>query len=177
MEPPRDHRSRVASLPFRDCTAVLPPSHRRRGATTGFGPNRHHRSDTASSFFKVFPYTSHIAHSRLPALLSTLVTSIVVHGHVPESMNESVIVPIIKDKNKRVNDKRNYRPICLSNICSKIIEVVLFNRMSIFLQSSPNQFGFKPKHGTELCVFAFKELLRFYKKTWFCHARRFSGCL
>ena len=36
--------------------------------------------------------------------------------------------------------------------------------MSIFLQSSPNQFGFKPKHGTELCVFAFKELLRFYKK-------------
>ena len=104
------------------------------------------------------------AHSRLPALLSTLVTSIVVHGHVPESMNESVIVPIIKDKNKRVNDKRNYRPICLSNICSKIIEVVLFNRMSIFLQSSPNQFGFKPKHGTELCVFAFKELLRFYKK-------------
>ena len=103
------------------------------------------------------------AHSRLPALLSTLVTSIVVHGHVPES-NESVIVPIIKDKNKRVNDKRNYRPICLSNICSKIIEVVLFNRMSIFLQSRPNQFGFKPKHGTELCVFAFKELLRFYKK-------------
>ena len=41
-------------------------------------------------------------------------------------MNESVIVPIIKDKNKRVNDKRNFRPICLSNICSKIIEVVLF---------------------------------------------------
>ena len=59
--------------------------------------------------------------SRLPALLSTLVTSIVLHGHVPESMNESVIVHIIKDKNKRVNDKRNYRPICLSNICSKII--------------------------------------------------------
>ena len=87
-----------------------------------------------------------------------------VHGHVPHSMNESVIVPIIKDKKKRVNDKRNYRPMCLSNICSKIIEVVLFNRISTFLQSSSNQFGFKPKHGTELCVFAFKELPRFYKK-------------
>ena len=61
--------------------------------------------------------------------------------------------------------------------CSKIIEVVLFNRISTFLQSSSNQFGFKPKHGTELCVFAFKELLCFYKKTWFCHARRFFGCL
>ena len=104
------------------------------------------------------------AHSILSELMSTLVSSIVVHGHLPQSMNESVIVPIIKDKNKRVNDKNNYRPICLSNVCSKIIEVVIFNRISTFLESSYNQFGFKPKHGTELCVFAFKELLRFYKK-------------
>ena len=29
---------------------VIPPSHRRRGATTGFGQNRHHRGDTASRF-------------------------------------------------------------------------------------------------------------------------------
>ena len=31
-------------------SVVIPPSHRRRGATTGFGQNRHHRSDTASRF-------------------------------------------------------------------------------------------------------------------------------
>ena len=93
------------------------------------------------------------AHSRLSALMSTLVSSIVVHGHLPQSMNESVIAPIIKNKKKRVNDKNNYRPICLSNICSKIIKVVIFNRISTLLQSRSNQFGFKPKHGTELCVF------------------------
>ena len=63
--------------------------------------------------------------------------------------------------------KNNYRPICLSNVCSKIIEVVIFNRISTFLESSSNQFGFKPKHGTELCVFAFKDLLRFYKNHGF----------
>ena len=74
--------------------------------------------------------------------MSTLVSSIVVHGHLPQSMNESVIVPIIKKRNKRVNDKNNYRPICFTNICSKIIEVVIFNRISTFLQSSSNQFGF-----------------------------------
>ena len=33
------------------------------------------------------------------------VSSIVVHGHLSQSMNESVIVPIVKDTNKRVNDK------------------------------------------------------------------------
>ena len=117
------------------------------------------------------------AHSILSELMSTIVSPIVVHGHLPQYMNESVIVPIIKDKNKRVTDKTNYRPICLSNVCSKIIEVVIFNRISTFLESSSNQFGYKPKHGTELCVFAFKELLRFCKKTWFCHARRLFGCL
>ena len=71
---------------------------------------------------------------------------------------------IIKDKNRRVNDKGNYRPICLSNIGSKILEAVLLNRMDVYLQTTPNQFGFKSKHETELCVFAFKELLRFYTK-------------
>ena len=96
--------------------------------------------------------------------MSTLVSYNVVHGHLPQSMNLSVIVPIIKNKKKRVNDKNNYRPICLSNVCSEIIEVVIFNRISTFLQSSSNQCVFKPKHGTELCVFAFKELLRFYQK-------------
>ena len=33
-----------------DMSSLMPPSHRRRGATTVFGENRHHRSDTASSF-------------------------------------------------------------------------------------------------------------------------------
>ena len=38
----------------------IPPSHRRRGATTGFGQNLHHLSDTASN---VFPYPSHMCFS------------------------------------------------------------------------------------------------------------------
>ena len=72
--------------------------------------------------------------------------------------------PVIKDKNRRVNDKGNYRSICLSNIGSKTVEAVFLNRMGVYLQTTPHQFGFKSKHGTELCVFAFKELLRFYTK-------------
>ena len=63
--------------------------------------------------------------------------------------SESVIIPVIKDKNRHVNEKGNYRPICLSKIRSKIIDVVLFNRMDTNLQTTPHQFGFKLKHGTE----------------------------
>ena len=46
------------------------------------------------------------------------------------------------DKNKHVNDTNNYRPIFLSNMCSKIIELILFNRISTFLQISYNEFGY-----------------------------------
>ena len=99
--------------------------------------------------------------SQLVVLLSILLSSILVHGYIPKAITESVIVPVIKDKNRHVNEKGNYSPICLLNTCSKIIDAVLFNRTDTYLQTTPHQFGFKPKHGMELCVFAFKELLRF----------------
>ena len=50
--------------------------------------------------------------SQLLVLLSVLVSSILVHGYIPNVITESVIVPVIKDKNRRVNDKGNYGPIC-----------------------------------------------------------------
>ena len=34
--------------------------------------------------------------------------------------------------------------------------------MDGYLQSTFNQFGFKRKHGTEMCVFVLKELIRYY---------------
>ena len=104
------------------------------------------------------------ADSRLTILMALMVSAVLIHGHIPALAAESVILPVIKDKNKRISDKCNYRPICLSNILSKMIENVIMNRIDLFLQTTPAQFGFKPKHGTELCVFAFKELIRYYVK-------------
>ena len=54
------------------------------------------------------------ADSQLVVLLSILVSSILVHGNIPKSITESVIVLAIKDKNRRVNEKGNYRPTYLS---------------------------------------------------------------
>ena len=69
------------------------------------------------------------ADSQLVVLLTNLVSSILVHGYIAKAITEFVIVPVIKDKNRRACKKGNYRPICLSNICSKIIDAELFNRM------------------------------------------------
>ena len=90
---------------------------------------------------------------KLRVLLSLLILAILVHGYVPEEMLTSVIIPLVKDKNKRISDKANYRPICLSNVFSKLVENVLLVRILPYLETKCNQFGFKPKHGTEMCVF------------------------
>ena len=60
---------------------------------------------------------------------------------------ESVIVPIIKNKKKRINDKGNYRPKCLPNVCSQIVVMALTRHLNDSLNNSiHNQFGFKLDH-------------------------------
>ena len=108
------------------------------------------------------------ACQQLPVLLSILMSAILVHGYVPKSMLKSVIIPIIKNKNKRISDKDNCRPICLANVFTKVVEKVLYSRMEGYLQSTSNQFGFKRKHGTEMCVFVLKVLIRYYIKHGSC---------
>ena len=51
------------------------------------------------------------AGPKLCVLMSMVISSIFTHGFIPRSMMDSVIVPVIKNKNKRINDKCNYRPI------------------------------------------------------------------
>ena len=58
--------------------------------------------------------------------------------------------------------KNMRRTVSGVNKISKIVEMALARRLSDSLHSSHNQFGFKLDHGTEPCVFTFKELLRFY---------------
>ncbi len=36
--------------------------------------------------------------------------------------------------------------------------------MEHFVLTSDNHFGFKPKHGTHMCIFALKEILDFYNR-------------
>ena len=53
-------------------------------------------------------------------------SSILVHGRVPSAMLKSVMIPIVKNKNKHITDKENYRPICLANVLTKVIEKMFY---------------------------------------------------
>ena len=106
-------------------------------------------------------YAEHLkfSDSRLYYLLSMCFIGLFVHGVLPDSLMSVVIVPIIKDKSGRINEKDNYRPISLANILSKVMERILLDRMSIYLCTSSNQFGFKPKLGSDMCIYAIKEIV------------------
>ena len=86
-------------------------------------------------------------------------TGLFVHGVLPDSMLSVVLVPVIKDKVGKLNSSDNYRPIALASVMSKVMETVLLSRLERYVLSTDHQFGFKRKHGTDLCIFALKEIL------------------
>ena len=66
---------------------------------------------------------------------------------------------IIKNKAGNVNAIDNYRPVALSSILSKVLENIILCRIECYLTTNANQFGFKRKHGTDLCIYTFKEMV------------------
>jgi hypothetical protein len=71
-------------------------------------------------------------------------------GSVPDKMKITKVVPIFKSGNQ--TDIKNYRPISLLCSFSKILEKIVANRLTHYLNSnnliSPNQFVFRSKHST-----------------------------
>ena len=78
-------------------------------------------------------------------------------------MIETTIVPIVKNKCGNITDSNNYRPIALATIVSKLFESVLLMKCEQYLTTSANQFGFKTGHSTDLCIYALKEFIEYYK--------------
>lgn len=75
-----------------------------------------------------------------------------------------LLVPVIKNKTGKVGNSDNYRPIALASIVSKVIEMILLDRISQCIRSADNQFGFKAMLGTDMCIYALKEIIQKYKR-------------
>ena len=67
-------------------------------------------------------------------------------GKFPHEWKKANVVPVHKKGNKQ--SLKNYRPISLLPICSKIFERLIYNEMFTFFTEnnliSPNQSGFRP---------------------------------
>ena len=105
-------------------------------------------------------YSSNI----LVPLLAMCFTSFFSHGFLPETMLSVMLVPVIKDKAGKISSKDNYRPIALASVISKLVEVIMLDRIEMYMITNPNQFGFKRKHGTDQCIYVLKEIIDLYRK-------------
>ena len=70
---------------------------------------------------------------------------------------------LLRTKNGKIGNTDNYRPIALATVVSKTVETIILHRMSAFLDTNCNQFGFKRKLGTDMCIYVMKELVNKYK--------------
>ena len=72
----------------------------------------------------------------------------------PTNLKIAVITPLFKGGNKHMFS--NYRPISLLPIFSKILEKILYENLSLFLDHhnilNPLQFGFRKKHSTYMPI-------------------------
>ena len=90
--------------------------------------------------------------------------SVLNHSHVCKDISNVLLVPIIKDRLKNPSDSSNYRPIAIATASSKILEKIILSRLGEFLETSDSQWGFKKEHSTEMCVYALKEVINYYRK-------------
>ena len=72
------------------------------------------------------------------------------------------IIPIFKNKNSDTSAKNNYRPIAIVTALSNIFRLCLAPIMDAHLVTNDNQFGFKQKHSTDLCIYTVKSIIQYY---------------
>ena len=75
---------------------------------------------------------------------------------------DTILVPLVKDKRGKLTESDNYRPLAITCVMSKIMELLILSRYSELLKTTDNQFGFKSKHSTDLCVLSLKQVIDYY---------------
>ena len=63
---------------------------------------------------------------------------------------------VIKDRSGKISSKDNYRPIDLASVISKLVEVIMLDRIEIYTNTNPNQFGFSRENMAQTSVFMFQ---------------------
>ena len=83
--------------------------------------------------------------------LSIIINNIFETGDIPDELKIGKIIPIYKNKEKDL--PKNYRPITVLSVFTKIFEKILYNRLSNFMEKNKiinkKQYGFRNNYNTE----------------------------
>ena len=95
-------------------------------------------------------------------LLSICYTCMFKHCYMPQSMINSVIVPLVKNKYGDLTDNNNHRPIALSSIASKVFEHIIILRLEEYLWTNDNHFIYNRGHSRDVCIYALSEFIEYF---------------
>ena len=54
--------------------------------------------------------------------------------------------------------------MAIESVVSNVVERILLDRLSEYLDTMGNQLGFKPKLGTDMCIYSLKEIIGSYSQ-------------
>lgn len=100
----------------------------------------------------------------LPRVLFMLYNFCLSHSHLPDKMLQTLVVPIVKNKTADLSDTKNYRPISLATVVSKVFDSVLNTQLNRYVKIHDNQFGFRRGLSTEMAVLCVKHSVSYYTK-------------
>ena len=86
------------------------------------------------------------------------------HGYIPSNCLDTVIIPTLKNINGNIDNPNNFCPIAIATILSKLFKHIILDICSKVFKTCDNQFGFKAKVSSDMCVFTLKQLISSYHK-------------
>ena len=86
--------------------------------------------------------------------IAHLIALSIKHRKVPKTFKSSIVVPIYKGKGKPINSPSSYRPVAILPALSKVLEKVILQQLTPFLEKKlpPCQFGFRPGRSATAAV-------------------------
>ena len=116
---------------------------------------------TSTGWDDISPKLLRITHAPIVKPLTHILNLSLSQGIVPCKMKMAKVKPIFKKDS--IHLMKNYRPISILPAFSKVLERVVHNRLSSFLNKNkilaPNQFGFRDYHSTELAILELQNML------------------
>ena len=97
----------------------------------------------------------------LCSVLSDLFSCLLSWNIVPSVFQVGVIVPILKKPTLNPNEESNYRPVTLSSVLSKLLEMLLLPEDNV----CKNQFGFRKGRGTAFACTMVNDVKEYFRKT------------
>jgi hypothetical protein len=95
-------------------------------------------------------------------VLCSLINACISHGHVSPQWRMGTIIPLLKSSTLDKSSAASYRPITLSSLFGKIVDMLILEKYYSCFLSSDMQFGFKKSHSTAHCSHIVKEVINYY---------------